>query len=149
MQAEFRPPHRRCRVFEQHEAPLPLSRSPGESRHFRAHLINQQVVLFHPEQVRRVHGQVSSRLPGPLHSSGSFDDGPQAKPEVLCGLLVVSLQGYFGKGVLSRARPNHCFADQWQRELKSLVYDVTTSSSASQLTSMFVSQSTKVFHFLS
>lgn len=64
-------------------------------------------------------------------------------------LLLVSLQGYFGKGVLSRARPDHCFADRWQRELKSQVYDVTTSPSASQLTSMFVSQSTKVFHFLS
>lgn len=51
--------------------------------------------------------------------------------------------------MLSRARPDHSFADQWQREFKSLVYDVTTSPSASQLTSMFVSQSTKVFHFRS
>lgn len=60
MQAEFRPPHRRCRVFEQYEAPLPVSSSPGENYHFRAHLVNQQVVVFHPEHVRRIHNQASS-----------------------------------------------------------------------------------------
>lgn len=59
MQAELRPPHRRCRVFEQYEAPLPVGSSPRENYHFRAHLINQQVVLFHPEHIRRIHSQAS------------------------------------------------------------------------------------------
>lgn len=28
----------------------------------------------------------------------------------------VVFQGYFGKGVLSRARPQHSISDQWERE---------------------------------
>ncbi|XP_047438014.1 tRNA-splicing endonuclease subunit Sen2 isoform X2 [Mugil cephalus] len=75
MQAEFRAPRRRSRVHEDYEAPLPVQRS-----RYRAELINQHVVVRHPEHIQKIHDQ-----------------------------------GYFGKGVLSRARPDHSVSDQWER----------------------------------
>lgn len=58
MQAEFRAPRRRSRVFEEYEAPLPVSRSTGERCEFRAQLINQHVLVCHPEHIRKLHNQV-------------------------------------------------------------------------------------------
>ncbi|XP_074502747.1 tRNA-splicing endonuclease subunit Sen2 [Sebastes fasciatus] len=80
MQAEFRAPRRRTRVREEYEAPLPVSRSPEERSDFRAELINQHVLVCHPDHIRKIHNQ-----------------------------------GYFGKGILSRARPDHSISDQWEQ----------------------------------
>ncbi|XP_042259529.1 tRNA-splicing endonuclease subunit Sen2 [Thunnus maccoyii] len=74
MQAEFRAPRRRPRVYEQYEAPLPVS------SHFRADLINQHVLVCDPDHIQKIHNQ-----------------------------------GFFGKGVLSRARPDHSLSDQWEQ----------------------------------
>uniref|UniRef100_A0AAQ6IUX4 Uncharacterized protein n=1 Tax=Anabas testudineus TaxID=64144 RepID=A0AAQ6IUX4_ANATE len=80
MQAEFRPPRRRTRVREEYEAPLPISRSPGEKIDLRADLINQHVLVCDPDHIEKIYNQ-----------------------------------GYFGKGVLSRARPDHSLSDQWEQ----------------------------------
>ncbi|XP_039971533.1 tRNA-splicing endonuclease subunit Sen2 isoform X2 [Xiphias gladius] len=80
MQAEFRAPRRRTRVQEEYEAPLPVSRSPEERTDLRAELINQHVLVCHPDHIQKIHNQ-----------------------------------GYFGKGVLSRARPDHSISDQWEQ----------------------------------
>ncbi|XP_070759342.1 tRNA-splicing endonuclease subunit Sen2 [Enoplosus armatus] len=79
MQAEFRAPRRRTRVREEYEAPLPVSRTTEERSDFRAELINQHVLVCHPDHIQKIHNQ-----------------------------------GYFGKGVLSRARPDHSISDQWE-----------------------------------
>uniref|UniRef100_G3NGH6 tRNA-splicing endonuclease subunit Sen2 n=1 Tax=Gasterosteus aculeatus aculeatus TaxID=481459 RepID=G3NGH6_GASAC len=79
MHAEFRAPRRRTRVHEEYVAPLPVSRSPAERSHFRAELINQHVLVRHPDHIQNIYNQ-----------------------------------GYFGKGVLSRARPDHSISDQWE-----------------------------------
>ncbi|XP_041835941.1 tRNA-splicing endonuclease subunit Sen2 [Melanotaenia boesemani] len=80
MQADFRAPRRRTRVHEDFEAPLPVSRIPEERTHYRAELINQHVLVCHPDHIQKIHNQ-----------------------------------GYFGKGVLSRARPEHSISDQWEQ----------------------------------
>ncbi|XP_076602845.1 tRNA-splicing endonuclease subunit Sen2 isoform X1 [Chaetodon auriga] len=80
MQAEFRAPRRRTRVMEEYEAPLPVSRSPEERSDLRAQLINQHVLVCHPDHIQKIHNQ-----------------------------------GYFGKGILSRARPDHSISDQWEQ----------------------------------
>ncbi|XP_071351420.1 tRNA-splicing endonuclease subunit Sen2 [Trachinotus anak] len=80
MQAEFRAPRRRNRVREQYVAPLPVSCSPEERTDLRAELINQHVLVCHPDHIQKIHNQ-----------------------------------GYFGKGVLSRARPDHSISDQWEQ----------------------------------
>ncbi|KAM3621526.1 uncharacterized protein V6R79_012410 [Siganus canaliculatus] len=82
MEAEFRAPRRRTRVHEEYEAPLPVSRSPEEKQeeNFRAELINQHVLVCHPDHIQKIYNQ-----------------------------------GYFGKGVLSRARPDHGISDQWEQ----------------------------------
>ncbi|KAM9408511.1 tRNA-splicing endonuclease subunit Sen2 [Pholidichthys leucotaenia] len=81
MQAEFRPPRRRSRVYEEYKAPLPVSCSPEEeeNRHFRGELLNHHVLVCDPDHIQRIHNQ-----------------------------------GYFGKGILSRARPDHSISDQWE-----------------------------------
>ncbi|KAM8913376.1 tRNA-splicing endonuclease subunit Sen2 [Spinachia spinachia] len=80
MHAEFRAPRRRTRVHEEYVAPLPVSSSPGERSHFRAELINQHVLVRHPDHIQNIYNQ-----------------------------------GYFGKGVLSRARPDHSISYQWEQ----------------------------------
>ncbi|XP_030277485.1 tRNA-splicing endonuclease subunit Sen2 isoform X2 [Sparus aurata] len=80
MQAEFRAPRRRARVQEEYEAPLPVSRDPEERNDYRAQLINQHVLVCHPDHIQKIHNQ-----------------------------------GYFGKGILSRARPDHSISDQWEQ----------------------------------
>nr|XP_046241154.1 tRNA-splicing endonuclease subunit Sen2 isoform X2 [Scatophagus argus] len=80
MQAEFRAPRRRTRVVGEYEAPLPVSRSPEERSDFRAQLINQHVLVCHPDHIQKIHNQ-----------------------------------GYFGKGILSRASPDHSISDQWEQ----------------------------------
>nr|XP_020515766.2 tRNA-splicing endonuclease subunit Sen2 [Labrus bergylta] len=80
MQAEFRAPRRRPRVYEDYEAPLPVSRSPEERSDFRAELINQHVLVCHQDHIQKIHNQ-----------------------------------GYFGKGILSRARPDHSISNQWEQ----------------------------------
>ncbi|XP_034548356.1 tRNA-splicing endonuclease subunit Sen2 [Notolabrus celidotus] len=92
MQAEFRAPRRRTRVYEQYEAPLPVSRSPEERTHFRADLINQNVLVCHPDHIHKIHNQ-----------------------------------GYFGKGILSRARPDHSISDQWEHHEGVMLPVVTPS----------------------
>uniref|UniRef100_A0A3P9H1K6 tRNA-splicing endonuclease subunit Sen2 n=1 Tax=Oryzias latipes TaxID=8090 RepID=A0A3P9H1K6_ORYLA len=79
MQADFRAPRRRARVYEELEAPLPVIHSPGEKCRYRAELINQHVLVCHPDHVRKIHNQ-----------------------------------GYFGKGILSRARPDHSISEKWE-----------------------------------
>eukprot|EP00064_Thunnus_orientalis_P024413 superscaffoldBa00010438_g24708 len=51
MQAEFRAPRRRPRVYEQYEAPLPVN------SHFRADLINQHVLVCDPDHIQKIHNQ--------------------------------------------------------------------------------------------
>ncbi|XP_051249764.1 tRNA-splicing endonuclease subunit Sen2 isoform X2 [Dicentrarchus labrax] len=80
MQAEFRAPRRRTRVQEEYEAPLPVSRIPEDWTPFRAQLLNQHVLVCHPDHIQKIHNQ-----------------------------------GYFGKGILSRARPDHSVSDQWEQ----------------------------------
>ena len=58
MQADFRPPRRRTRVQEEFEAPLPVTRIPEERNHYRAELINQHVLVRHPDHIQKVHNQV-------------------------------------------------------------------------------------------
>lgn len=64
MQADFRPPKRRSRIREDYEGPLPVSRDPdpdpdpGPSSEFRGELINQHVLVCHPEHIRKIHNQV-------------------------------------------------------------------------------------------
>ncbi|MEQ2211803.1 hypothetical protein XENOCAPTIV_016786 [Xenoophorus captivus] len=92
MQAEFRPPRRRTRVYEDYEAPLPLIRNQQERKHYRGELVHQQVLVCHPDHIQSIYNQ-----------------------------------GYFGKGVLSRARPNHSISDQWEQH-KGLLLPVVSQS---------------------
>ncbi|XP_051932071.1 tRNA-splicing endonuclease subunit Sen2 [Hippocampus zosterae] len=88
MQADFRPPRRRCRVNEEYVAPLPVSRGSPERRRatrsttscFRADLVNRHVLVTEPEHISDIYNQ-----------------------------------GYFGKGILSRARPELGISDQWKQ----------------------------------
>ncbi|XP_026163869.1 tRNA-splicing endonuclease subunit Sen2 isoform X2 [Mastacembelus armatus] len=97
MQAEFRAPRRRARVQEEYEAPLPVSRVPEQRSHFRAQLINQHVLVCHPDHIQKIHNQ-----------------------------------GFFGKGVLSRCRPNHSISDQWE-EHEGLFLPVVSQSRYEEL----------------
>ncbi|XP_061730479.1 tRNA-splicing endonuclease subunit Sen2 isoform X1 [Nerophis ophidion] len=97
MQAEFRAPRRRCRVYEEYEAPFPVSRSPEERSSFRAELVNQHVLVCLPDHIHKIYKQ-----------------------------------GYFGKGVLSRARPDHSISDQWDQH-EGLLLPVLTQSRYDQL----------------
>lgn len=63
MQAEFRPPKRRSRIQEEYGGALPVSGRPGESGELRAELINQHVVVCHPEHIKKIHNQVYSSVP--------------------------------------------------------------------------------------
>ncbi|XP_053290221.1 tRNA-splicing endonuclease subunit Sen2 isoform X1 [Pleuronectes platessa] len=92
MQAEFRAPRRRTRVHEEYEAPLPVSRSPGERTELRAELINLHVLVCQPDHIQKIHNQ-----------------------------------GYFGKGILSRARPDHSIFDQWEQHEGSVLPLVSES----------------------
>ncbi|XP_034033775.1 tRNA-splicing endonuclease subunit Sen2 isoform X2 [Thalassophryne amazonica] len=79
MQADFRAPRRRSRVYEEYEAPLPVSGRTEEPSSFQAQLINRHVLVCQP-----------------AHSSALYS------------------KGYFGKGVLSRARPDYSISSQWE-----------------------------------
>ncbi|KAM4740334.1 tRNA-splicing endonuclease subunit Sen2 isoform 2-T2 [Anableps anableps] len=92
MQAEFRPPRRRTRVYENYEAPLPLIRSQRDRKHYRGELVHQQVLVCHPGHIQSIYNQ-----------------------------------GYFGKGVLSRAQPDHSVSDQWERH-KGMLLPVVSQS---------------------
>ncbi|XP_054472195.1 tRNA-splicing endonuclease subunit Sen2 [Anoplopoma fimbria] len=80
MQAEFKAPRRRRRVYEELQAPLPVSSRPEDSTDYRAELLNQHVVVCHQDHIQKIYSQ-----------------------------------GYFGKGVLSRARPDYSISDQWEQ----------------------------------
>ncbi|XP_015258769.1 PREDICTED: tRNA-splicing endonuclease subunit Sen2 [Cyprinodon variegatus] len=97
MQAEFRPPKRRTRVYEDYEAPLPLIRNLQERKHYRGELIHRQVLVCHSDDIQNIHNQ-----------------------------------GYFGKGLLSRARPNHSISDQWEQH-KGLLLPVISQSRYEEL----------------
>ncbi|XP_017260317.3 tRNA-splicing endonuclease subunit Sen2 [Kryptolebias marmoratus] len=97
MQAEFRAPRRRTRVYEDYEAPLPVSQDPQERKVYRADLINQQVVVCHPDHIQEIHNK-----------------------------------GFFGKGVLSRARPDHGISDKWEQH-EGLVLPVFSQSRYEEL----------------
>ncbi|XP_054881845.1 LOW QUALITY PROTEIN: tRNA-splicing endonuclease subunit Sen2-like [Poeciliopsis prolifica] len=97
MQAEFRPPRRRTRVYEDYEAPLPLIRNRQDRKHYRGQLVHQQVLVCHPDHIQSIHSQ-----------------------------------GYFGKGVLSRARPEHSISDQWEQH-KGVLLPVISQSRYEEL----------------
>uniref|UniRef100_A0A3P9QAQ7 tRNA splicing endonuclease subunit 2 n=1 Tax=Poecilia reticulata TaxID=8081 RepID=A0A3P9QAQ7_POERE len=97
MQAEFRPPRRRTRVYEDYKAPLPLIRNRQDRKHYRGELIHQQVLVCHPDHIQSIHNQ-----------------------------------GYFGKGVLSRARPEHSISDQWEQH-KGVLLPVISQSRYEEL----------------
>ncbi|XP_061689823.1 tRNA-splicing endonuclease subunit Sen2 isoform X4 [Syngnathoides biaculeatus] len=88
MQADFRPPRRRCRVYEEYAAPFPVSRSSPRRRSasrpttscFRADLVNRHVLVTEPEHVSEIYNR-----------------------------------GYFGKAVLSRARPERFLSERRQQ----------------------------------
>uniref|UniRef100_A0A3B5B7R5 tRNA-splicing endonuclease subunit Sen2 n=1 Tax=Stegastes partitus TaxID=144197 RepID=A0A3B5B7R5_9TELE len=54
--------------------------------------------------------------------------------------LVLLFQGYFGKGVLSRARPDHGISDQWEREYEELLRWAGASLAAQGLDEETVNQ---------
>ncbi|XP_014830733.1 PREDICTED: tRNA-splicing endonuclease subunit Sen2 [Poecilia mexicana] len=97
MQAEFRPPRRRTRVYEDYKAPLPLIRNRQDRKHYRGELVHQQVLVCHPDHIQSIHNQ-----------------------------------GYFGKGVLSRARPEHSISDQWEKH-KGVLLPVISQSRYEEL----------------
>lgn len=97
MQAEFRPPRRRTRVYEDYEAPLPLLRNLQERKHYRGDLVHMQVLVCHPDHIQRIYNQ-----------------------------------GYFGKGVLSRARPDHSISNQWEQH-KGVLLPVISQSRYAEL----------------
>ncbi|XP_032404404.1 tRNA-splicing endonuclease subunit Sen2-like [Xiphophorus hellerii] len=97
MQAEFRPPRRRNRVYEDYKAPLPLIRNRQDRKHYRGELVHQQVLVCHPDHIQSIHSQ-----------------------------------GYFGKGVLSRARPEHSISDQWEQH-KGVLLPVISQSRYEEL----------------
>lgn len=109
MQAEFRAPRRRSRVFEAYEGPLPVGRCTDAQRTFRGDLINQQVLVCHPDHIQKIHSQVTESTlcdqNRRLTHTGSDD--------------CVAFQGFFGKGILSRARPDRGISDRWESELTS------------------------------
>ncbi|XP_077458036.1 tRNA-splicing endonuclease subunit Sen2 [Stigmatopora argus] len=89
MQAEFRAPRRRCRVREEYVAPLPVrsTSSPAQgnaSDPSRRSHFRADIVNGHVLVTQHDH------------ISDIYD------------------QGYFGKGVLSRARPEYDVFDRWQ-----------------------------------
>ncbi|XP_077434789.1 tRNA-splicing endonuclease subunit Sen2 [Vanacampus margaritifer] len=93
MQADFRPPRRRRRVDEEYVAPLPVSRSSPETTRAAARPAARPTTsCFRADLINR-HVLVT-------------------EPEQISDIYN---QGYFGKGVLSRARPDHGVSDQWQQ----------------------------------
>lgn len=58
MQAEFRPPRRRNRVYEDYKAPLPLIRNRQDRKHYRGELVHQQVLVCHPDHIQSIYSQV-------------------------------------------------------------------------------------------
>ncbi|XP_037108472.1 tRNA-splicing endonuclease subunit Sen2 isoform X1 [Syngnathus acus] len=88
-QADFRPPRGRCRVDEDYVAPLPVSRSSSQTTGVTSPTTTSR---FRADLVNR-HVLVT-------------------EPEHIRDL---HNQGYFGKGVLSRARPEHGVSDRWQQ----------------------------------
>uniref|UniRef100_I3IUR2 tRNA-splicing endonuclease subunit Sen2 n=1 Tax=Oreochromis niloticus TaxID=8128 RepID=I3IUR2_ORENI len=81
----------RRRLRVTEELEAPLPLSPRERSHFRAELLNEHVLVCDPEHSQKIHDQ---QLYG---------------------------NGYFGKGVLSRSRPEHGISDQWEREYEELL----------------------------
>lgn len=81
MEAEFRAPKRRTRVYEVYEGPLPLNQGLNQDQNqFRADLINKQVLIQNPDHIRILYSQgffgkgVLSKS-GPTHSvSGKWEN---------------------------------------------------------------------------
>ncbi|KAJ0002678.1 hypothetical protein NQD34_007827 [Periophthalmus magnuspinnatus] len=58
MEAEFRGPKRRPRVYEVYEAPFPLNQNQDQDQNqFRADLINQQVLVQNQDHIRTIYKQ--------------------------------------------------------------------------------------------
>ncbi|XP_077582512.1 tRNA-splicing endonuclease subunit Sen2 [Stigmatopora nigra] len=89
MQAEFRAPRRRCRLREEYVAPLPV---PSTSSPARDNVSNPSRRSRFRADIVNGHVLVTQ----PDHISDIYE------------------QGYFGKGVLSRARPEYDVFDRWQ-----------------------------------
>ncbi|XP_059925901.1 tRNA-splicing endonuclease subunit Sen2 [Gadus macrocephalus] len=83
-EAAFLAPRRRATVYEAYEAPFPVPRSDAEAMRCRESVYRADLV----------NQQVLVRDPAHI--------------ELLYG------QGYFGKGILSRARPDYSLSDRWQ-----------------------------------
>ncbi|XP_015350522.1 tRNA-splicing endonuclease subunit Sen2 isoform X1 [Marmota marmota marmota] len=79
-EAVFHAPKRKRRVCENYESPLPVplgqDQDPKKFRIFRAEIINNNVIVRSPEDIKQLYGK-----------------------------------GYFGKGILSRSRPNFTISD--------------------------------------
>ncbi|XP_041946296.1 tRNA-splicing endonuclease subunit Sen2 isoform X1 [Alosa sapidissima] len=84
MEAVFQAPKRRARVYEVYEAPLPVLTFDQDAAH-RHHLV------FKAELI---NNHVIVRHPDYIQSLYS--------------------KGYFGKGILSRSRPEHSLSERWK-----------------------------------
>ncbi|XP_056129979.1 tRNA-splicing endonuclease subunit Sen2 [Lampris incognitus] len=87
-EAVFQAPRRRCRVHQAYRAPFPVPRKEEEQEEEAG---RPQERLYRAELVNQ---QVLVR--DPEH------------------ILDIYGKGYFGKGILSRAKPEHCISDQWE-----------------------------------
>ncbi|KAM9813402.1 tRNA-splicing endonuclease subunit Sen2 [Neosynchiropus ocellatus] len=97
MQAEFRAPRRRVRIYEEYRAPFPLDVEHGQNKTAEAQLVHNHVLVYGEDHIQRIYGQ-----------------------------------GFFGKGILSRSKPEFCVFDQWQ-EHEGLLLPVISPSRYKQL----------------
>ncbi|XP_055725984.1 tRNA-splicing endonuclease subunit Sen2 isoform X2 [Salvelinus fontinalis] len=85
MDAVFQAPKRRPRVYEAYDAPFPVPLAAGDAR-------LQQTIIYRADMVNQ-HVVVRD----PEHIQALYG------------------KGYFGKGILSRSRPDHSISQQWEK----------------------------------
>ncbi|MEQ2185868.1 hypothetical protein GOODEAATRI_022596 [Goodea atripinnis] len=101
MQAEFRPPRRRTRVYEDYEAPLPLIRNQQERKHYRGELVHQQVLVCHPDHIQSIYNQPSSiTLDSQLLDPGAASGGGQQSSILVCS----EFELVFALSIVSQAK---------------------------------------------
>ncbi|KAM8868574.1 tRNA-splicing endonuclease subunit Sen2 isoform 1-T1 [Synchiropus picturatus] len=103
MQAEFRAPRRRVRIYEEYRAPFPLDVEHGQNKPAEAELVHNHVLVYGEEHIHRLYSQ-----------------------------------GFFGKGILSRSKPEFCVFDQWE-EHEGQLLPVVSPSRYEQLLKLGVS----------
>ncbi|XP_063072681.1 tRNA-splicing endonuclease subunit Sen2 [Engraulis encrasicolus] len=84
MEAVFQPPKRRARVYESYEGPLPVPTS-------QQNVTQPHKLIFKAELV---NNRVIVKEPAHIHN--------------------LYTKGYFGKGILSRSRPDYSLSDRWK-----------------------------------